>query len=90
MTHDHKHPHDHGDDGAACAAAHGDVLLDQGVRRLVLVFASPVAASSSMWPRLYLGLPTAWSVRPASTSSTGTMDSRYPPVGSCVKAECVG
>lgn len=41
--HGHGHGHGHAEDSAGCAAAHGDVVLDQGVRRLVLVFASPVA-----------------------------------------------
>lgn len=40
---DREHGHDRAEDSAGCAAAHGDVVLDQGVRRLVLVFASPVA-----------------------------------------------
>ncbi len=40
---DHGHGHGHAEDSAGCAAAHGDVVLDQGVRRLVLVFVSPVA-----------------------------------------------
>lgn len=38
MTHSHDPQLD-----PACAAAHGDVVLDQGLRRLVVVFDSPVA-----------------------------------------------
>lgn len=46
MTHPHEHPA-HGEPGhvhdEACAAAHGDITLPPDTRRLVLVFASPVA-----------------------------------------------
>jgi xanthine dehydrogenase accessory factor len=60
--HDHQHAdgHEHGADDhvhdAACAAAHGEVVLPRDERRLVVVFVSPVAqelaalADRLSWP----------------------------------------
>ncbi len=42
MTHSHD-PHGHGETDVACAMAHGAVPAPTGERRLVAVFASPVA-----------------------------------------------
>jgi xanthine dehydrogenase accessory factor len=43
MTHAHPHTHPDGEQDIACAMAHGDVPAPTDGRRLVAVFASPVA-----------------------------------------------
>ena len=80
MSHaEHGHP-DHVHD-EACAAAHGEVALPPDERRLVLVFASPVADEMAV-----LAGRLGWPVTVVDPAGTGRGDGESPVVASVAAA----